>query len=164
MEGSRRAHSTRTVPDRTAGCKLTQRNTTHTVRLRRHTHRNTLRPNRERAGPIRTSQTRTRRRKPPRPSAASSAGTTSARQVPGSWYVQAPRGPGGADGGRGKNQPPKRRAPAAGGARQSKLAKEHNVSAQEEGEIGESWSLFSEPMDGEKKGVMPIDDVKSALV
>lgn len=28
----------------------------------------------------------------------------------------------------------------------------------------EAWSLFSEPMDGEKHGVMPIDDVKSALM
>ncbi|POR35245.1 Caltractin [Tolypocladium paradoxum] len=64
-------------------------------------------------------------------------------------------------------QPPKRR-PATGAppprARQSKLAKEHNVSAQEEGEIKEAWSLFSEPMDGEKNGVLPIDDVRSALI
>ncbi|UNI19044.1 Hydroxyacylglutathione hydrolase [Purpureocillium takamizusanense] len=48
--------------------------------------------------------------------------------------------------------------------RQSKLAKEHNVSAQEEGEIKEAWGLFAEPMDGEKNGVLPIDDVKSALI
>ncbi|KAM0211620.1 hypothetical protein ACHAQI_005179 [Fusarium lateritium] len=65
--------------------------------------------------------------------------------------------------------PPKRKAPAAGGTsapktRQSKLAKEHNVTAQEEGEIREAFSLFAEPMDGEKHGVLPIDDVKSALI
>ncbi|PHH82179.1 hypothetical protein CDD83_3335 [Cordyceps sp. RAO-2017] len=61
---------------------------------------------------------------------------------------------------------PAKRTPAGGApkGRQSKLAKEHNVSAQEEGEIKEAWSLFSEPMDGEKNGVLPIDDVKSALI
>ncbi|KAG5926723.1 hypothetical protein E4U53_003013, partial [Claviceps sorghi] len=61
------------------------------------------------------------------------------------------------------SQPPKRKAPAAPRTRQSKLAKEHNISAQEEGEIQEAWSLFAEPMEGEKKGVLPIEDVKSAL-
>ncbi|RKK59684.1 hypothetical protein BFJ67_g2442 [Fusarium oxysporum f. sp. cepae] len=65
--------------------------------------------------------------------------------------------------------PPKRKAPATSAtaapkARQSKLAKEHNVTAQEEGEIREAFSLFAEPMDGEKHGVLPIDDVKSALI
>ncbi|KJZ80561.1 hypothetical protein HIM_00411 [Hirsutella minnesotensis 3608] len=62
--------------------------------------------------------------------------------------------------------PPKRKSAVAGAPKQprlSKLAKEHNVSAQEEGEIKEAWSLFSEPMDGEKMGVLPINDVKSAL-
>ncbi|KAI5461176.1 Las1-like-domain-containing protein [Mariannaea sp. PMI_226] len=53
---------------------------------------------------------------------------------------------------------------AAPKTRQSKLAKEHNVTPQEEGEIREAFSLFAEPMDGEKNGVLPIDDVKSALV
>jgi hydroxyacylglutathione hydrolase len=48
--------------------------------------------------------------------------------------------------------------------RQSKLAKEHNVTAQEEGEIKEAYSLFSEPMDGEKNGVLPINDLKSAMM
>jgi hydroxyacylglutathione hydrolase len=38
------------------------------------------------------------------------------------------------------------------------------VTAQEEGEIREAFSLFAEPMDGEKHGVLPIDDVKSALM
>ncbi|KAK2481147.1 hypothetical protein H9L39_06786 [Fusarium oxysporum f. sp. albedinis] len=65
--------------------------------------------------------------------------------------------------------PPKRKAPATSAtaapkARQSKLAMEHNVTAQEEGEIREAFSLFAEPMDGEKHGVLPIDDVKSALI
>ncbi|KAK7427946.1 Cytoplasmic glyoxalase II [Neonectria magnoliae] len=65
-------------------------------------------------------------------------------------------------------QPPKRKAASGGGgtgsvpkARQSKLAKEHNVTPQEEGEIREAFSLFAEPMDGEKRGVLPIDDVKA---
>ncbi|KAF5974516.1 hydroxyacylglutathione hydrolase [Fusarium coicis] len=66
-------------------------------------------------------------------------------------------------------KPPKRKAPATSATaapktRQSKLAKEHNVTAQEEGEIREAFSLFAEPMDGEKHGVLPIDDVKSALI
>ncbi|KAM3482732.1 hypothetical protein MY5147_000078 [Beauveria neobassiana] len=65
--------------------------------------------------------------------------------------------------------PPKRKPAAAAttaprAPRQSKLAKEHNVSAQEENEIQEAYSLFAEPMDGEKHGVLPIDDVKSALI
>lgn len=38
------------------------------------------------------------------------------------------------------------------------------MSAQEEDEIKEAYSLFAEPMDGEKNGVLPIDDVKSALM
>ncbi|KAI9898311.1 hypothetical protein N3K66_006671 [Trichothecium roseum] len=61
----------------------------------------------------------------------------------------------------------KQQPPAGGGGRaprQSKLAREHNVSAREEGEIREAWSLFSEPMDGERNGVMPSGDVKSALI
>ncbi|ATY59128.1 hydroxyacylglutathione hydrolase, partial [Cordyceps militaris] len=71
--------------------------------------------------------------------------------------------------GNGLFLPPKRKPAAAAAAaapkapRQSKLAKEHNVSAQEENEIREAYSLFAEPADGEKNGVLPIDDVKSAL-
>ncbi|KAL6849568.1 hypothetical protein ACO1O0_009109 [Amphichorda felina] len=65
-------------------------------------------------------------------------------------------------------KPPKRKsgrgAATPKAAPRSKLAKEHNVSAQEEGEIKEAFSLFAEPMDGEKNGVIPIDDVKSALI
>ncbi|KAL2135195.1 hypothetical protein VTI74DRAFT_9401 [Chaetomium olivicolor] len=68
--------------------------------------------------------------------------------------------------------PPKRRSPAAAaasipkstGARPSKLAKEHNLTAQEESEIREAFSLFAEPMEGEKEGVMPIGDVRRALI
>ncbi|KAI6782932.1 Caltractin-like protein [Emericellopsis cladophorae] len=65
---------------------------------------------------------------------------------------------------------PRQRKAAAGASAQpkaaprSKLAKEHNISAQEEGEIKEAFGLFSEPMDGEKNGVLPIEDVKSALI
>lgn len=69
-------------------------------------------------------------------------------------------------------QPPKRRPPTAAtgsaGAkqpqpRQSKLAKEHNITAQEEADIKEAFGLFSEPMDGEKEGVIPIGDVRRAM-
>lgn len=38
------------------------------------------------------------------------------------------------------------------------------MTPQEEGEIKEAFSLFAEPMDGEKNGVLPIDDLKSALM
>ncbi|KLU88369.1 hypothetical protein MAPG_07356 [Magnaporthiopsis poae ATCC 64411] len=64
--------------------------------------------------------------------------------------------------------PPKRKAatsPGAGGSkRQSKLAKEHNISAEEEAEIKEAFSLFAEPMEGEKEGVIPIEDVRRAMI
>ena len=73
-------------------------------------------------------------------------------------------------------QPPRRRPPAQGAsaastsskpptaARPSKLAKENNITAQEESEIREAFSLFAEPMQGEKEGVMPIADVRRALM
>lgn len=68
-------------------------------------------------------------------------------------------------------QPPKRKSggtaeSGASGkaARQSKLAKEHDITAQEEAEIKEAFSLFAEPMDGEKEGVIPIDDVRRAMM
>lgn len=48
--------------------------------------------------------------------------------------------------------------------RQSKLAKEHNISARQEREIKEAFALFAEPMDGEKEGIIPIDDVRRAMV
>lgn len=65
--------------------------------------------------------------------------------------------------------PAKRRAavaasPAAPKPRQSKLAKENDISAQEETEIKEAFALFSEPHDGEKEGVMPISDVRKAMM
>ncbi|SPN98907.1 related to calmodulin [Cephalotrichum gorgonifer] len=63
--------------------------------------------------------------------------------------------------------PPKRKAPPAQEApkpRLSKLARENNVTAQEESEIREAFSLFAEPMDGEKYGVIPTGDVRSAMI
>ncbi|KAL2151836.1 hypothetical protein VTH82DRAFT_5020 [Thermothelomyces myriococcoides] len=74
--------------------------------------------------------------------------------------------------------PPRRRNPAAGassaaaasspapksGTRLSKLAKENGITAEEEAEIREAFSLFAEPMEGEKEGVMPIGEVRRALI
>ncbi|KAK8041382.1 hypothetical protein PG994_014389 [Apiospora phragmitis] len=53
---------------------------------------------------------------------------------------------------------------AAPKERQSKLAKEHSITAREEAEIKEAFALFSEPMDGEKEGVIPTSDVRRAMV
>ena len=69
-------------------------------------------------------------------------------------------------------KPPKRRAPAQTNgqekkARQSKIAKENNISADEEGEIKEAYHLFSIPhqkFEDEKEGVIPIADVRRALM
>lgn len=64
-------------------------------------------------------------------------------------------------------KPAKRRAPvaeAAPRARQSKLAKEHNITAAEENEIKEAFALFSVEKKGEKEGVIPIGDVRRALM
>lgn len=65
-----------------------------------------------------------------------------------------------------RRQPPKRKAAASSGGskRQSKLAKEHNISAEEEAEIKEAFGLFAEPMEGEKEGVIPIEDVRRAMM
>ncbi|KAF3770783.1 hypothetical protein M406DRAFT_320503 [Cryphonectria parasitica EP155] len=74
--------------------------------------------------------------------------------------------------------PPRRRAGGAaeagassstsgakgGGARQSRLAKEHDITAQEEAEIKEAFALFSEPSQGEKEGLIPIGDVRRAMI
>lgn len=49
-------------------------------------------------------------------------------------------------------------------ARQSKLAKENNITAQEENEIKEAFALFSVPRDGEKEGVIPTQDVRKAMM
>ncbi|KFX99982.1 hypothetical protein V490_01545 [Pseudogymnoascus sp. VKM F-3557] len=70
----------------------------------------------------------------------------------------------------GPTMPAKRRAPSGGGEpsapkpRQSKLAKEHNISGHEENEIKEAFSLFSIPHKGEKEGVIPTQDVKKAMI
>ncbi|KAJ5098265.1 hypothetical protein N7532_005266 [Penicillium argentinense] len=70
-------------------------------------------------------------------------------------------------------KPPKRRgAPASSSAtpkkaRQSKLAKENNISAEEENEIKEVFQLFADAHDdfpGEKEGVIPREDVRKAMV
>lgn len=68
--------------------------------------------------------------------------------------------------------PAKRRAPvqplepptAAPRVRQSKLAKEHNITNAEETEIREAFALFATPKQGEKEGVIPIGDVRRALI
>lgn len=66
--------------------------------------------------------------------------------------------------------PPKRKAssaaaPASGPVkRPSKLAKEHNITAQQEAEIREAFGLFAEPMDGEKEGVLPTGDIRRAMI
>lgn len=70
------------------------------------------------------------------------------------------------------SQPPKRRAPAAAEAsaasapktRQSKLAKEHNITGAEENEIREAFALFAHKKKGEKEGVIPIGDVRRAMM
>lgn len=66
-------------------------------------------------------------------------------------------------------KPAKRRAPAAETAappktRQSKLAKEHNITGAEENEIREAFSLFAVEKKGEKEGVIPIGDVRRAMM
>ncbi|KAJ5312625.1 EF-hand superfamily Ca2+-modulated protein [Penicillium antarcticum] len=69
--------------------------------------------------------------------------------------------------------PPKKRgAPANTSAlpkrgRASKLAKENNISAEEENEIKEVFQLFAAPNEAfpdEKEGVIPREDVRKALV
>ncbi|GAM34582.1 EF-hand superfamily Ca2+-modulated protein [Talaromyces pinophilus] len=67
--------------------------------------------------------------------------------------------------------PPKRRnapaAPKEKKARQSKLAKENNITAEEENEIKEAFGLFAdknEEFKDEKEGVMRTRDVRRALV
>ncbi|KAG2417706.1 hypothetical protein HFD88_008925 [Aspergillus terreus] len=65
--------------------------------------------------------------------------------------------------------PPKKRgAPAAPKrSRQSNLAKENDISAEEENEIKEVFHLFStqnEEFKNEKEGVIPREDVRKALV
>ena len=68
-------------------------------------------------------------------------------------------------------KPSKRKAPSTTTdasttttAPRSKLAKEHNITGIEENEIKEAFSLFSEPLKGEKHGVLPTKDIKQAMV
>ncbi|KAJ5546132.1 hypothetical protein N7494_003717 [Penicillium frequentans] len=70
--------------------------------------------------------------------------------------------------------PPQRRGAAAGSssagpkrARPSKLAKENNISPEEENEIKEVFHLFAykhQDFPAEKEGVIPREDVRKALV
>jgi len=69
--------------------------------------------------------------------------------------------------------PAKRRATASSSrasgpvprvSKQSKLAKEHNLSPAQENEIREAFGLFAQPAKDEKEGVLPIRDVKKALI
>ncbi|KKK13356.1 EF-hand superfamily Ca2+-modulated protein [Aspergillus ochraceoroseus] len=69
-------------------------------------------------------------------------------------------------------QPPKKRGAAAVSSsapkkRQSKLAKENDITADEENEIKEVFHIFSEPNEEfpkEKEGVIAQEDVRKALV
>ena len=63
-------------------------------------------------------------------------------------------------------QPAKRRAVEAAEPkkRQSKLAKEHNITADEEGQIKEAFDLFAEKPPGEKESMIPINDVRRAMM
>ncbi|KAI9740264.1 MAG: hypothetical protein M1834_004842 [Cirrosporium novae-zelandiae] len=72
-------------------------------------------------------------------------------------------------------KPPKRRNPTAATAgpstarkpRQSKLAKENNITAQQESDIKEAFSLFAQrhkDFPDEREGVVPILDVRRALI
>lgn len=73
------------------------------------------------------------------------------------------------------SQPPKKRGGAASSSapaapkrgRASKLAKENNITAEEENEIKEVFHLFSDKntdFPDEKEGVIPREDVRKALV
>lgn len=63
-------------------------------------------------------------------------------------------------------KPAKRQAAEAPApkARQSKLAKEHNITGAEENEIKEAFALFSVEKTGEKEGVIPIGEVRRAMM
>jgi Ca2+-binding EF-hand superfamily protein len=72
-------------------------------------------------------------------------------------------------------QPPKKRGAATSSSapaapkrgRASKLAKENNITAEEENEIKEVFHLFSDKnadFPDEKEGVIPREDVRKALV
>lgn len=65
-------------------------------------------------------------------------------------------------------KPRTRAAPAeaakASKPRLSKLAKEHNLTNEEEQEIREAFALFSHEKKGEKEGVIPTGDVRRAMM
>jgi Ca2+-binding EF-hand superfamily protein len=74
-----------------------------------------------------------------------------------------------------RKQPPKKRgAPVSSSAsaapkrtRQSKLAKENDITGDQENEIKEVFQLFAnahEDFPGEKEGVIPREDVRKAMV
>lgn len=73
-----------------------------------------------------------------------------------------------------RTQPPKRRGAATSSsatgpkrARPSKLAKENDITAEEENEIKEVFQLFAdahEDFPAEKEGVIPREDVRKAMV
>ncbi|ESZ96080.1 calmodulin [Sclerotinia borealis F-4128] len=54
--------------------------------------------------------------------------------------------------------------PAPSGKPRSKLAKEHKLTIDEEIEIKEAFSLFSQKIDGEKEAVIATGDVRRALI
>lgn len=65
-------------------------------------------------------------------------------------------------------QPAKRRAQVAADnptkTRRSALAKEHNITGEQEDEIKEAFKLFAQDKKGEKNGVIPIGDVRRAMM
>ncbi|KAK1770476.1 hypothetical protein QBC33DRAFT_528146 [Phialemonium atrogriseum] len=67
-----------------------------------------------------------------------------------------------------EKMPAKRRPAAAAkpGAKawRSKLAKEHNITAAEEAEISEAFGLFSDEAHSEQDRVIPIGDVRRAMI
>jgi hypothetical protein len=64
----------------------------------------------------------------------------------------------------GKRRAPSTVDPAVPKGRQSKLAKENNITAQEENEIKEAFAIFSVSKDGEKEGVLPVRDVRKTMM
>ena len=69
------------------------------------------------------------------------------------------------------SQPPKRRGPAAAQPeprkKRSALAKQNNLSAEQESEIAEAFGLFAVEVEGyedENKGVLRVDDVRRCLM
>ena len=68
-------------------------------------------------------------------------------------------------------QPPKRKQPASSASaskptlkRRSKLAKENDITAEQEAEIQEAFGLFVQESEDSKEGVIPIGDVRRCLI